>query len=320
MKIKKPLFWDNERLSFLSILLLPFTIFIILSNILKKLQNQHNKSEYIKTICVGNIYVGGTGKTPLAIELHRIFKKLRRKTVFIKKFYNESIDEQILLEKEGPCISAKHGRLNALKGAIIKRFNLAIFDDGLQDKSVNYNLRIVCFNKQNFIGNGFLIPAGPLRESIESLKDYDVVFLNGYGNNIKKKISRIKEINKKIRIFETTYRLIKEKKINKKDKFVAFAGIGTPDNFKKTLNSHGFNVTKFLPYPDHYNYSDIEIKKIKQIAKSYNAKILTTEKDFLRIKKNNQLKNNKTNQIKFLKMKLEIKNEKKFINYLNSKI
>jgi tetraacyldisaccharide 4'-kinase len=264
--------------------------------------------------------VGGTGKTPLAIELHRIFKKLRRKTVFIKKFYNESIDEQILLEKEGPCISAKHGRLNALKGAIIKRFNLAIFDDGLQDKSVNYNLRIVCFNKQNFIGNGFLIPAGPLRESIESLKDYDVVFLNGYGNNIKKKISRIKEINKKIRIFETTYRLIKEKKINKKDKFVAFAGIGTPDNFKKTLNSHGFNVAKFLSYPDHYNYSDIEIKKIKQIAKSYKAKILTTEKDFLRIKNNNQLENNKTNQIKFLKMKLEIKNEKKFINYLNSKI
>ena len=320
MNIKKPLFWDNERLSFLSILLLPFTIFIILSNILKKLQNQHNKSEYIKTICVGNIYVGGTGKTPLAIELHRIFKKLRRKTVFIKKFYNESIDEQILLEKEGPCISAKNGRLNALKVAIIKRFNLAIFDDGLQDKSVNYNLRIVCFNKQNFIGNGFLIPAGPLRESIESLKDYDVVFLNGYGNNIKKKISRIKEINKKIKIFETTYRLIKEKKVNKKDKFVAFAGIGTPDNFKKTLNSHGFNVAKFLPYPDHYNYSDIEIKKIKQIAKSYKAKILTTEKDFLRIKNNNQLKNNKTNQIKFLKMKLEIKNEKKFINYLNSKI
>ena len=261
-----------ERLSFLSILLLPFTIFIILSNILKKLQNQHNKSEHIKTICVGNIYVGGTGKTPLAIELHRIFKKLRRKTVFIKKFYNESIDEQILLEKEGPCISAKNGRLNALKIAIIKKFNLAIFDDGLQDKSVDYNLRIVCFNKQNFIGNGFLIPAGPLRESIASLKEYDVVFLNGYGNNVKKKISRIKKINKKIKIFETTYRLIKEKKVNKKDKFVAFAGIGTPDNFKKTLNSHGFNVTKFLSYPDHYNYSDLDIKKIKQIAKSYKAK------------------------------------------------
>ena len=320
MKIRKPLFWDIERLSFLSILLLPFTIFIILSNILKKLQNQHNKSEYIKTICVGNIYVGGTGKTPLAIELHRIFKKLRRKTVFIKKFYNESIDEQILLEKEGPCISTKNGRLNALKKAIKKKFNLAIFDDGLQDKSIDYNLKIVCFNKQNFIGNGFLIPAGPLRESIASLKEYDVVFLNGYGSNVKKKISRIKKMNKKIKIFETTYRLIKEKKVNKKDKFVAFAGIGTPDNFKKTLNSHGFNVAKFLSYPDHYNYSDIEIKKIKQIAKSYKAKILTTEKDFLRIKNNNQLENNKTNQIKFLKMKLEIKNEKKFINYLNSKI
>jgi len=320
MKIKKPLFWDNERLSFLSILLLPFTIIVILSNILKKIQNHHNKSTHIKTICVGNIYVGGTGKTPLAVELHRIFKKLKRKTVFIKKFYNESIDEQILLEKEGPCISTKNGRLNALKIAILKKFNLAIFDDGLQDKSVDYNLRIVCFNKQKFIGNGFLIPAGPLRESIVSLKGYDVVFLNGYGNNVKKKISKIKKINKKIKIFETTYRLIKEKKVNKKDKFVAFAGIGTPENFKKTLNSHGFNVTKFLSYPDHYNYSDLDIKKIIKIAKSCKAKVLTTEKDFLRIKNNNQLKNDKINQIKFLKMKLEIKNEKKFINYLNSKI
>ena len=187
MKIKKPLFWDKERLSFLSILLFPFTIFIILSNILKKLQNQHNQSKHIKTICVGNIYVGGTGKTPLAIELYRIFKKLRRKTVFIKKFYNESIDEEILLKKEGHYISAKNGRLNALKKAITKKFNLAIFDDGLQDKSIDYNLRIVCFNKQNFVGNGFLIPAGPLRERITSLKEYDVVFLNGYGNNVKKK-------------------------------------------------------------------------------------------------------------------------------------
>ena len=87
-----------------------------------------------------------------------------------------------------------------------------------------------------------------------SVGEYDVVFLNGYGNNVKKKISRIKKINKEIKIFETTYHLVKEKKVNKKDRFVAFAGIGTPDNFKKTLDSHGFNVTKFLSYPDHYNY------------------------------------------------------------------
>lgn len=142
----------------------------------------------------------------------------------------------------------------------------------------------------------------------------------GYGNNVKKKISRIKKINKEIKIFETTYHLVKEKKVNKKDRFVAFAGIGTPDNFKKTLDSHGFNVTKFLSYPDHYNYSDLDIKKIKQIAKSFKAKILTTEKDFLRIKNNNQLKNDKSNQIKYLKMKLEIKNKKNFINFLKSRI
>ena len=318
MKIKKPLFWDDEELSITSILLLPFTLILIISNFLKNLKKTNNKFKKIKTICVGNIYVGGTGKTPLSIKINEIVKKNKLKTTFIKKFYSDSIDEQILLEKNGNCILAKNGRVEALKKAIINKFDLAIFDDGLQDKSINYDVKIVCFNSKNFIGNGFLIPSGPLREKINSVKKYDAVFLNGISSKLRSKINKIKKYNKKIKIFETTYEINNKRDINKKDKFVAFAGIGVPENFKKTLENHRFNIVKFLSYPDHYDYSTIDIKKIKQIAKLFKAKIITTEKDYFRIKNNYTIKYK--NKIKYVKMQLKIKKEKKFIKFINSKI
>ena len=70
-------------------------------------------------------------------------------------------------------------RLDALKEAEDKNFDCAIFDDGLQDKNINYDISIVCFSNSQWIGNGFLIPAGPLRENIASIKKYDAIVLNG---------------------------------------------------------------------------------------------------------------------------------------------
>ena len=315
MRIIKPLFWDNKKLSIFSLLLLPFTILITFNNFLRGLKNNKRKFRDIKTICVGNIYVGGTGKTPLAVEINKILQKLKYRTTFIKKFYAESVDEQILLKKNGNCILALGSRMDALKDAINQKFDLAIFDDGLQDGSINYDLKFVCFNSDKFIGNGFLIPSGPLRERINSLKKYDAVFLNGHNKNLKTNILKIKKHNKNIKIFKTDYKFINQSSFNKKDKYIAFAGIGVPENFKKTLKINNFNVKKFLTYPDHYNYSKTEIKEIKNIARSFNAKIITTEKDYLRIKNNPSLK--KENRIKFIKMKLKINNEKKLINFLN---
>ena len=311
MKIKKPNFWDYKKPNFIAYLLLPFTLITSLVNCSKKIKTTQPKK--IKTICVGNIYIGGTGKTPTSIKISKIITDLKLKPVFIKKYYKDSFDEQELLNKNGNLICDSK-RLNALNKAIKYNFDVAIFDDGLQDTSINYDLKIVCFNIKNFIGNQLLIPAGPLREKINSLRKYDVVFLNGNNENTEQIINVIKNNNNKIKIFETIYTLINPDLFDKKNKYLAFAGIGNPKTFNKTLLKNNFNIVSFLEFPDHYQYTNKDLTKIKNIAKNLSAKIITTEKDYLRISSENN------NDINYIKTELYIKNEKDLINLLKSYI
>ena len=319
MKLKKPKFWDYKKPNIISLLLFPLTILIRINNFLnhyKKNINNKFQSYKIKTICIGNIYLGGTGKTPIAIKINEILKILKYKTVFIKKYYSESLDEYRLLKKYGSVIS-DNKRIVSLNKAN-KDNEIAIFDDGLQDSSINYDLKLVCFNTSNFIGNGMLLPAGPLREKISSLKKYDAVFLNGNDERIDEITSVIKRYNNNIKIFNSTYVLIDLDILDKKNKYVAFAGIGNPKNFYSTLSNAGINVVKFLEYPDHYVYDDNDIKKIKDMAINFGAKIITTEKDYSRLEISNNplLKEN----IQYLKMELKIKNESDLINFIKMKI
>jgi tetraacyldisaccharide 4'-kinase len=283
---------------------------------LRKKNNLQNYDSYnIKTVCVGNIYVGGTGKTPSAIKINKILKNLKYRTVFIKKNHAESYDEQKLLEKYGDVISNSK-RIESLTEAN-KVSDVAIFDDGLQDASINYDLKFVCFNSKNFIGNGMLIPAGPLREKISSLKKYDAVLINGNNENSNEIVSEIKKHNKNIKIFESTYVLVNLDQLDKKSNYVAFAGIGIPRNFYDTLVNNDINIVKFIEYPDHWKYDSIEIKRIINIAKDMNAKIITTEKDYSRLENYNIIEKEK---IQFIKIELKIKGEDKLIDFIKTYI
>ena len=320
MKLKKPKFWDYNKPNLFSYLLLPFTILIKVNNFFNQIKyNQKYVQNYnrykIKTICVGNIYVGGTGKTPATIKINQILKDLNYQTVFVKKNYIESYDEEKLLKKYGNIISNPK-RIKSLEEAN-KSYDVAIFDDGLQDSSINYDLKFVCFNSNVFIGNGMLIPSGPLREEISSLKKYDAIFLNGNNKISDEIVIKIKKQNNNIEIFQCTYELINLNSFSKKDKFIAFAGIGFPLNFYDTLVHNGFNIIKFLEYPDHYIYSNENIEKIINIAKNLNAKIITTEKDYARLEKYNSIFKEK---IEFIKMSLKVKNENTLINFIKTKI
>ena len=305
MKLIKPKFWLERNL--FSYILYPFSIITYLINVLKK--NNIKKKFDIKTICIGNIFVGGTGKTSLSIELSEILKK-KFKIVFIKKSYKNQKDELILLKKKGFVISNTN-RLKSLKIAENKNFEIALLDDGLQQKNIKYNIRIICFNTDEGLGNGFLFPAGPLRENISEIKQNDLVFFNGEGKNLKL-YQKIKSVNKNINIFRSTYKPLNLNKLNRKMKYLMFCGIGNPHEFEKTLLKYKFKIKKKIIFPDHHEISRKEIKIIKETAKKKGLNIITTEKDYYRLSKNQR------KGLKVLKIKLEIQNLDKFKKILFS--
>ena len=312
MILKKPDFWDYKQPNFLSYILLPLTLPIIINNFFISLKKNSN-NQNIKRIGIGNIYIGGTAKTPLSIKINQILKNLNLKTGIIKKFYKNQVDEQKLLSNKAQLYCFDKRKI-ALDKAIKDNLEIVIFDDGLQDSSINYDLSFVCFNSAKWIGNGFLIPAGPLREKIESISKYDAIFLNGNEEDTSDLKLLIKKYNKNIRIFETYYKPININKFNDKNEYVIFSGIGNPESFKKTLTKNNFNIIKEIKFPDHYRYTQKDIDKIKLQAINLNAKILTTEKDFVK------LNDNAADGIEFLEIELIIKEENELINFIKSNI
>ena len=313
MKLKKPKFWDYKKPNIIAYFLLPFTLPVIFNNFLLRFKKNNKNIQKIKKICIGNIYVGGTAKTPLSINITKTLNNLNFKTATIKKFYSSHSDEQKLLAEKTKLYCFKK-RKKALNEAIKDNVDIAIFDDGLQDRSISYDLKIVCFNNIKLIGNGLLLPAGPLREKINSLKKYDAVFINGNKRDNTNFKSLIKKYNKDIKIFESFYAPVNINQFNIDEKYVIFSGIGNPKSFKDTLIQNKFNIIKEFIFPDHYEYTQNDIHKIKLEAKSLNAKVLTTEKDYVKI---NFIE---SDDIQFLKIDLDIKNEDEFINYLKLKI
>ena len=304
MNLKKPKFWDLKEPNFFAYVLLP--IAIILQNLKYLLSKKDPFKLKIKTICVGNIYIGGTGKTSLSIQINKILNERKIKTCFVKKFYKNQADEQKLLEKKGKLFLAKT-RYKALQRAEEENYQIAILDDGLQDLSIKYDLNLVCFNSLNWKGNGLTIPAGPLRENINNLKKYNHVFLNGNLENIEILKKEIKQINSEIKIHIGKYEPINLNKFNKTDKYFAFSGIGNHKTFIKMLKNYGLNVVEDLEFADHYSYKNNDIEKIIYKSKKLNAKILTTEKDYLRLEKKY------LEEIAFIEVELKIIDEDKFI-------
>ena len=309
MNLKKPKFWDYLRPNILAYILLPIAILIQLKNLFRN--KSKSKNSNIKTICIGNIYIGGTGKTSLSIKINEILNKKNIRTCFIKKFYKNQIDEQKLLKSRGKLFLSPK-RIDALSQAIKENYEIAILDDGLQDNSINYDVKLVCFNNLNWIGNGLTIPAGPLRENLNNLKNYRHVFLNGNQENLDKIKKHIYKINSKINIHIGQYRPLNMNEFDKKNKYLVFSGIGNHKTFVSMIKNYGLNVVMDIEFPDHYAYTNYDINKILEQSKKMEAKIITTEKDFYRLE-------GRFNEIQVIKSDLQILDEKKLINSILKK-
>ena len=308
MKLKKPSFWDLQKPNFLSYLLIPFSLPIVIRNFFFQFLKKE-KSSKIKTICVGNIYLGGTGKTPLTIKISEILKQLNIKVATVKKNYSDQKDEELLLKQKTSLIIAD-SRKNAIYQGINQNYEVLIFDDGLQETKIDFDIKLVCFKSKNWIGNGQLLPAGPMREKVSSLKRFDAVFLNGRSNNFKNIENQIRNVNLDIKIFKNFYKILNINKYNLESKYLIFSGIGNPSDFKDILLENKFDVVREIVFPDHYEYNLNDFKKIQSIASDEKLKILTTEKDFMKIPE--QFKKD----IDFLAIELVIQVEKKLIELL----
>ncbi|RDX35899.1 tetraacyldisaccharide 4'-kinase [bacterium HD9-500m-PIT-SAG08] len=314
MILKKPKFWDFKKPNFFAYLLYPFTIFVKINNIISSLIPKKKFTE-IKTLCVGNLYVGGTGKTPTSLLLYNLLKKMNINPVTAKKFYNNQMDEQKLLKDNSNFISLTD-RKKIVKKAIDMKFDMIIFDDGLQEKWIDYDIKFACFDGEKWIGNGHLIPSGPLREKIDTIKNYHGIFLKTVNEdtNLDYIFNKIRNINPNIEIFETIIEIKNINQFNINKNYIIFSGIGNPDSFKKLLLKNQFKIIEEIIFPDHYNYQDKDISEIINKANSNNSEIITTEKDFNRIPQKFKEK------ISFLEINIKIKDETRLIQFLKTKI
>jgi tetraacyldisaccharide 4'-kinase len=310
MNFKKPKFWDHSGLSFWSIILYPFSLLFLFASLVIRILKIQKKFP-IPIICVGNIYVGGTGKTPLAKEIFQITKSLGKNPAFIKKYYSYLDDEINMLQKTGKTFFLNR-RKDSIEALIKNGYNLAILDDGFQDLSIYKNFNIVCFNQKQWTGNHFVIPAGPLREKLSALKRADCILIN--GNKDTKIENQIYKVNKSAKIFYSKYKALDIDRFKEK-KICAFAGIGNPSNFFELLKENNLNLVNKFSFSDHHDYSYTEIENM--VKKFNDCILLTTEKDYCRIPLDSILKGFK---IEYLKIRLEIENKDNFIKLIKDKI
>ncbi len=306
MMLNKPKFWDKKK-GLLAYIFLPLALIILIINLLKKKLIKTKKFN-IPVICIGNIYIGGTGKTPTSIFVGNELKKLGRNPVILRKYYRDHKDEHILIKRNYNNFILAKDRVIGIKESQKKNFDSVILDDGFQDFTINKDLNILCFNQNQVIGNGMTIPSGPLRESLSSLQRAQIILING-EKNIEFE-DKILKINKNLDIFYSDYYPINLNQFKNK-KLLAIAGIGNPENFFRLIEKNNLKIHKKLIFPDHYLFSKIEIENIMNEAESKGCQIIMTEKDYFKIEHFN-FKN-----INYLKVLLKIEDREKFLNRIN---
>ena len=190
-------------------------------------------------------------------------------------------------------------------------------DDGLQNNSVEKDINIAVFDGEEGIGNGRVIPSGPMRENLKfGLKKIQIVLIIGEDkSNIN---NLIKLTNNKIKIFYATFKPdIKIIKNFKNKKIIAFAGIGFPNKFYNLLKKMNFNVLETKDFPDHHIYKKNELNLLVQKSKLLNATLVTTEKDYVKI---DEMEDEIKRNISPFPVKLKIQKEEIFIKELKNAI
>ena len=291
--MRPPLFWNRPR-GLTSRLLAPLE-WIWITTTRRRLRNGPWERLTVPVICVGNINVGGTGKTPTVIALLEILRDLDITAHVVSRGHggselgpllvderkhsaDEVGDEPILISAFGPCWVAKD-RTAGAKAAIEAGAQVILLDDGFQNPSLHKDLKLVVVDAEIGFGNGRVMPAGPLREPLtDGLSRADVVIPIGSATAQKRLTAQVNNP-----VWSGELRALETGMDWSGTRFIAFAGIGRPGKFFATLEALGANVVATHAFPDHAPYTDAILQRLKAEAKAKSAQLVTTEKDMARL-------------------------------------
>lgn len=271
-----------------SYLLFPVSLVYSVAFIAKYFMSKPRKVN-AKVICVGNVIVGGAGKTPLvqhlvkknkdcAIILRGYGGRLSGRNVVKvdpKKHTHLQVgDEALLHAKIAPTYICKN-RYKAAKAACKDGAKTIIMDDGFQNFTLKKDHSILVFDTEYGIGNGMMLPSGRLREPLSfARRRADELILLSYDGNFKKP-------------FEAEFTEYNVEVINKQDvygkSFIAMCGIANPNKFFKSLTESNIKILKKIIFVDHHSYSVKEIEDVVKLAKDLDVKVITTSKDILKV-------------------------------------
>lgn len=288
--------FGNESTVFFPILkILSKVYYFILRN--KKQDKKSVEKSFV--ICVGGINVGGTGKTPCAIGICNQLNELGKRVAFVTRGYipgGRSITEVIKIsrgEKSDAktvgdealllsCITDTYVCRDRFKAAEMASYDgaeIIIMDDGLQNRTLQSNYSICVFDSEYGVGNGYLLPAGPLREKFEERVNYiDKIILIRRSEAIQSELEKLLQSVPQKKIVDAKICVKNPEKFSGKS-YVCLAGIGHPEKFFKTAEAAGVRIIKRYAFPDHYEYSEDDLSEVF----SHGCRVLTTTKDFKRI-------------------------------------
>lgn len=285
--MKTPKYWQSNSL--IAKILTPISwIYGWLTQL--RLRTHKPSETTVPVICIGNITAGGTGKTPVSLSIAKMLETEMYHPFFVTRGYGgkqknvlvnykkhsaqEVGDEPLLLASQAPTV-VNPNRYAAAQIAVSQGADIIIMDDGFQNPSLRKDLSFLVFDGAYGVGNGRVLPAGPLRETFaDGIKRANALIILGKDKHHLAERSNLPVFYGHTEPVQTT--------MNKAD-VLAFAGIGHPQKFYRTLQQCQFNVVKTIDFPDHHFYTNKEIAEIVATAKEKNLEIYTTSKDYVKI-------------------------------------
>jgi tetraacyldisaccharide 4'-kinase len=288
--MRPPEFWSRDSLSArLTARALAPIGYLYGASVAWKFRRQEPYRSRAKVVCVGNLTAGGSGKTPIAIAVAQLLQAKGLAVVFLSRGYGRHSsgvlrvdaqnhnalavgDEPLLLTRIAPTVvagdRAEGARLAERCGA-----EVIVMDDGHQNFSLTKDLSLVVVDGDTGFGNGGVIPAGPLREPVQQgLERTDAVIVSGVG------MPSLSGFTGPL----LRARIVPDRRLDGQ-RVIAFAGIGHPNKFFAALSAQGAELLEARTFADHHQYSTGEIAALRDRARGLGARLITTEKDYVRL-------------------------------------